>query len=65
MLTAVFSLALGLEATTAVCNVIYAALINPCPYREVERIVRLTVEDELGPGDWIGMNARSALLSGW
>ncbi len=41
--TAVVSLALGIGATTAVFSVIYAALINPYPYRAVDRIVRLNV----------------------
>ena len=48
-LTAVVSLALGIGATTAVFSVIYAALLDPYPYRAVERIVRLTVESKAGP----------------
>ena len=42
-LTAVISLALGIGATTAVFSVIYAALINPYPYPNADRIVRLMV----------------------
>ncbi len=55
-LTAVISLALGIGATTAVFSVIYAALLNPYPYRAVDRIVRLTVESKAGPGEWINLN---------
>ena len=49
-LTAVLSLALGIGATTAVFSVIYAALLNPYPYRAVDRIVRLSVQNLSGPG---------------
>lgn len=55
-LTAVFSLALGIGATTAVFSVVYAALIKPYPYRSVERIVRLTAEDKARAGDWIDLS---------
>jgi predicted permease len=55
-LTAVISLALGIGATTAVFSVIYAALLDPYPYRAVDRIVRLTVESKAGPGYWINLN---------
>ena len=44
-LTAVVSLALGIGATTAVFSVLYAALIHPYPFREADRIMRLTVID--------------------
>jgi predicted permease len=47
-LTAVISLALGIGATTAVFSVIYAALMNPFPYPEVDRIVRLTLHTKAG-----------------
>jgi predicted permease len=55
-LTAVISLALGIGATPAVFSVIYAALLDPYPYRAPERIVRLTVESKAGPGYWINLN---------
>lgn len=47
-LIAVISLALGIGATTAVFSVIYAALINPYPYPQADRIMRLTVRDKAG-----------------
>src|SRR5215472_5592660 len=51
-LTALVSLALGIGATTAVFSVIYAALVNPYPYPNADRIVRLTVEN----GDFANLN---------
>src|SRR5579863_4663002 len=55
-LTALISLALGIGATTAVFSVIYAALINPYPYPNADRIVRLNVESKSGPADWVTLN---------
>jgi predicted permease len=55
-LTAVISLALGIGATTAVFSVIYAALINPYPYPDADRIVRLTMISPSGPGEWGNLN---------
>jgi hypothetical protein len=49
-LTAVVSLALGIGATTAVFSVIYAALLNPYPYPNADRIVRMTIQSEAGSG---------------
>ena len=55
-LTASISLALGIGATTAVFSVIYAALLNPYPYRAVDRIVRLTVKTNTGSGEGVNLN---------
>ncbi|MGB6431442.1 MAG: ABC transporter permease [Candidatus Acidiferrales bacterium] len=55
-LTAVVSLALGIGATTAVFSVIYAALINPYPFRAADRIVRLTLQSKAGTRDWFNPN---------
>ena len=55
-LTAVISLALGIGATTAVFSVIYAALLNPYPYRAADRIVRLTVQSKADPEWWVTLN---------
>ncbi|HEX8712196.1 MAG TPA: ADOP family duplicated permease, partial [Terracidiphilus sp.] len=55
-LTAVISLALGIGATTAVFSVIYAALLNPYPYPDADRIVRLTAATKENPDEWIGLN---------
>jgi predicted permease len=54
--TVVISLALGIGATTAVFSVIYAALIDPFPYRAVDRIVRLTVDSKSETADSVGLN---------
>lgn len=51
-LTALASLALGIGATTAVFSVIYAALMNPYPYPNADRIARLTIER----GEWANLN---------
>ena len=57
-LTALISLALGIGATTAVFSVIYAALMNPYPYPNADRIVRLTMESKAGTDDWANLNGR-------
>lgn len=55
-LTAVISLALGIAAATAVFSVVYATLIHPYPYPNVDRIVRLTTESEAGSDDPVFLN---------
>jgi putative ABC transport system permease protein len=45
-LTAIFSLAIGIGATSAVFSVIYAVLINPYPYPDAGRIVELHLQDK-------------------
>ena len=54
-LTAVVSLALGIGATTAVFSVIYAALLNPYPYPDADRIVRLTGETKTNSDEWFNL----------
>jgi hypothetical protein len=56
-LTAVISLALGIGATTAVFSVIYAALINPYPFTQADRIMRLAVRDKAGNGQWASLSS--------
>src|SRR5579872_5146372 len=55
-LTAVISLSLGIGATTAVFSVIYAALMDPFPYRAADRIVRLAYETKSGASNWANLN---------
>jgi hypothetical protein len=52
-LTAIFSLALGIGATTAVFSVIYAVLINPFPYSGADRIVELRLKDKAGSDHYV------------
>ncbi len=60
-LTAVISLALGIGATTAVFSVIYAALLNPYPYPDADRIVRLTVTSKTARDQWININGSQVM----
>ena len=55
-LTAVLSLALGIGATTAVFSVLYAALMNPYPFVEADRIFRLTVQTKNDGDHRINLN---------
>jgi hypothetical protein len=55
-LTAVLSLSLGIGATTAVFSVLYAALMNPYPFVEADRIFRLTVDSKTDGDHWINPN---------
>ena len=57
-LTAVISLALGIGATTAVFSVIYAALIDPYPFRAADRIVRMSVRTKAGSVETVNLNSR-------
>jgi putative ABC transport system permease protein len=45
-LTAIFSLAIGIGATSAVFSLIYAVLFNPYPYPGANRIVELRLQDK-------------------
>ena len=54
--TAVLSLALGIGATTAIFSVVYAALMNPFPYKDANRIVRFGVWGASGDGHLIWLN---------
>ncbi len=47
-LTAIFSLALGIGATSAVFSVIYGILIDPFPYVGSDRIMQLSLKDPAG-----------------
>jgi len=56
-LTAIISLALGVGATTAVFSIIYAALINPFPFTQADRIMRLGVWDNAGHGHLVSLSS--------
>jgi predicted permease len=54
-LTAIFSLALGIGATTAVFSIVYAVLMDPYPYRASDRMVHLIVKDKTRDDNWVGL----------
>src|SRR5687768_7111417 len=47
--TAVVSLAVGIAAATALFSVVHAALLNPFPFADINRIVRLEMNDKGKP----------------
>jgi putative ABC transport system permease protein len=47
-ITAILTLALGIGATTAIFSVVYAALLQPLPYPQPERILRVWELDDAG-----------------
>ncbi|HEV2135316.1 MAG TPA: ABC transporter permease [Terracidiphilus sp.] len=60
-LTALISLALGIGATTAVFSVIYAALLNPYPYPDADRIVRLSIPTKASPNETVELNGAQVM----
>ena len=46
--TSVFTLALGIGATTAIFSVVYGVLLRPLPYHNANQIVRLWEQNERG-----------------
>jgi len=55
-LTAVFSLALGIAATSAVFSVVYGVLIDPYPYPGADRMMELRLVDKAGKDRFTGIS---------
>jgi predicted permease len=51
---AVLSLALGIMATTAIYSVIHGVIVDPFPYRDVDRLMSVRVRDLGSPGGRTG-----------
>jgi predicted permease len=57
-LTAIFSLAIGIGATSAVFSLIYAVLLNPYPYPGANRIVELRLQDKASNDHYVIMSGQ-------
>jgi hypothetical protein len=55
--TAVVSLAVGIAAVTGLFSIVNAALLNPFPFADIDRIVRLDMIDK-GKPRGLGVTAR-------
>ena len=55
-LTAIFSLTLGIGATTAIFSVVYGVLIDPYPYKDNNRMVHIELRDKNGRGPLLKTN---------
>lgn len=54
-LTAIFSLALGIGATSAVFSVVYAVLMSPYPYKASDRMAHMRLVDSAGHDGGFGL----------
>ena len=70
-LTAIFALALGIGATSAMFSVIYGVLLKPLPYRDPNRLVRVYGENRvehfrnfpLSPADFLDYRMQNRVFS--
>jgi hypothetical protein len=56
VLTAVFSLTLGIGATAAIFSVVYGVLLDPYPYKDADRMVHIELRDKSGRGPLLFTN---------
>ena len=49
---AIGSLALGIGGSTAMYSVIYGVILNPFPYKDVDRLVSVQVQDPGRGSNW-------------
>jgi putative ABC transport system permease protein len=57
-LTAIFSLAIGIGATSVVFSLIYAVLLNPYPYPGANRIVELRLQDKASNDHYVVLSGQ-------
>ncbi|MGB8475399.1 MAG: ABC transporter permease [Candidatus Acidiferrum sp.] len=58
--SAIFSLMLGIGATTAIFSVVYGILLDPYPYKDANRMVHVQLRDKNGRGPLLIVNGSEA-----
>ena len=57
--TAVLTLAVGVAATAVIFSIVYALLVSPLPYRDIDRSVVVTLRGVTDVGGWKGRTSFS------
>ena len=58
--TAVLTLAVGVAATAVIFSIVYALLVSPLPYRDIDRSVVVTLRGVTDVGGWKGRTSFSS-----